>query len=1216
MANDADFYQEYLNKRMLEEGLTPLPNLEEEVQGIQMREAGEREQAQQELDVVPVTPVQLDEDAANEAQLVQAQRDVIGDRSGDGVIKTVAKGLVNGTARAGRSLGQLAIATPVNAAISAYEKMTGTGVDFRLKLPAPAELDTNMAGQLIGGVTQFGIGWYTGGTALKAAKWAQSGTKLAEAVRNVGTGAIADFTAFSADEDRLSNLLIQMDSPILNNAVTQYLATDEDDGEIEGRIKNVAEGGLVGSIVFAAARGIKLGKKALMQGDKVKAGEILEASKKEVADILDNSQESIREQTKDLPDQFDFFKEMGDRPAKSRVVNVTKWDEAQVKETITNIKSFAHAPAETQIKVAKNLLGGKLRVDKLETEQEVRAAMNVMADVQLPKFDTWTHEQQLAAAQARGMDVETLTQYYKLGAVNEHVLLSSEVLLKDQAERVTRMIAKGVDDNLIIPEVMQYQELLNMFASFKNISGRTLDANRIKLELKKGNVEGAQRFMTERFGGQKNFQKFKEAWNASGGDLGEIAALNKTPVGKIIADSALELWKNGLLSGFKTFSVNAVGNVANLYKEIGVRWFQGLAGAGRAALTGADAGMERVYMGESLAMMMAQVDTFVETLQTVGRTVTSGNYLKSFDVPRLGGSDKAELGYMRKISADYWGIGTQPGALARYIEKMSGIPGMKTQSTMRAIVDKSGGIINAPGNLMNVMDEMSQSQARRTQKYALAYRQLMEEGATTPQAMKRLKQVMNDPTFEDNIAESLDEFAKRSTFQTELGPNAIKLQQVIKGWRPLNVPVLEYIIPFIRTPINIFKQGVTEVNPMIAPLSKDFRDGMAAGGIQADEVLGRLAFGTSMATASVVAATSGMITGAGPSDPNLKKALMNTGWRPYSIRVDNGTDANGNKQYKYVGYGRIEPAAWVIGSFATMIETMHYSSTVNPRNQDDFKDYAAAMMSALSEATLDKSFFQGVSQFFQTMADPQRNIQGFVNRYAGSLVPAIVRDVETMMQEVPYLRDIRSAEDAINARLLGQSNKVAVARNRWGDPIEMDEGWFLGARSYFSPIGMSDKYAQPIDLEIKRLALDGVAGPDGALQVFPQAMINMPTRNITRKGMSIPLDSHQYSRLLEIAGKEIKLDTLGIGKEMTMRDALNHLVTKEEVYLSAAPIRQARMIKQVSKGYDKMARDQLFQEYPELREKLEEAERLDIMSKTGVSTPENEFKLLEDISGS
>jgi hypothetical protein len=62
----------------------------------------------------------------------------------------------------------------------------------------------------------------------------------------MSAGAVSDLTVFDPNEGRLSDMLVEFDSPVLNNAVTQYLATDEDDTEMEGRLKNVLEGMLIG----------------------------------------------------------------------------------------------------------------------------------------------------------------------------------------------------------------------------------------------------------------------------------------------------------------------------------------------------------------------------------------------------------------------------------------------------------------------------------------------------------------------------------------------------------------------------------------------------------------------------------------------------------------------------------------------------------------------------------------------------------------------------------------------------------------------------------------------------------------------------------------------------------------------------------------------------------------------------------------------------------
>lgn len=1195
-----DYFNELLEKKRLEKGVIPAPDFnirvstpEGEIESSNIPEPVQVEPAA----ISPMGRDSLKASAANDM--------AYGDSSDDWAVTSIAKGLVNGTIKAGESMSQL-MADGMNLPIKAYEKITGKDIGFRFNAPAPATYEVNTVGSLTQGATQFGLQYYTGGNLLKAAKIMQGGTRGVSIAREMTKGVYADFTAFKGDEERLSNFLTQFNNPALNNVVTQYLAADEDDSDFEGRLKNVLEGGIVGAgidILTTSIRGLKHAKRAAQRGDTKLAEEISLKSRESVEKII---QENADQLELDLDKAVEFEKIS---PNKAEPIEMAGLQPEQAEKLASRLKNLSNRNPAAILDAARPELGN-LNLEHIHTFDDVKGVSSLLGEDLTPKFKEWSLDEQLEMAELYGTDLPTLQRYYKEGVVNENILLSSRMLFDAQSQKITDMIMKNVDDHLLAPEIAQWGEFLNMTSSFSNISGRTLGSHNIRSGLKRNSYEEAASFIAERFGGKDGLQKFKEAWVATGGDIAGLKGLSKQSGWRIATDSALELWKNGILSGFRTMGVNLLGNPLNLQKEIGQRFFQGVAGSVRGAARGST---DHVYMGESLAMMMAQIDSFTETLLSVSRITKNPKYLKDFKLPKSIG-DKAERGYVRKISADNWGIGTAPAAMARYIEKMSGVPSMKVQAGMRWMVDATGSVINTPGNLLGIMDGHAQNVASRSQRYAMAYRKLMSEGASSTEALGRMRELMNDQVFLDNIQESVEEFAARSTFQGELGTFGKAMQNVIKNTRPLDIPVMEFLIPFTRTPINIFTQGVTEVNPVLG-LSSVAR-GVKQGGIAMDEALGRYTFGMSMTAGTIMAVNNGLITGAGPSDHGQKAALMETGWRPYSIRVQDGFDAQGEPKYTYYQYNRLEPAAWLIGSVATMMETMHYTSLTNPNKDRDMQDYAAAYLGALGEATMDKSFFQGVSQFFETMSDPKRHIGTFLNKYAGSMVPAIVRDVNILAQETPYLRKVATMEDAINNRLLGGHKKLAVVRNRWGDPIEMDKGWFLGARSYFSPIGMSDKYAKPIDKEIVRLALEGVEGPDGEKRVYPHALPSMPQKYIERLGRHIRLDAWQYSRMIEIGGKEIKLPMFGEKHgDMNMQEALNHLVTRDKLYqeLTDFPDRQAVLIRKIMEPYDKAAKDQVLLEFPELQKELLEAERYDMMKKTGLQSPEDEYRMLENL---
>ncbi len=121
-----------------------------------------------------------------------------------------------------------------------------------------------MAGGAVEGISQFATGFIPlFGLAGRAGALAKAGT----VTKGVVAGAATDFTFFNGQEARLSNLIQQV--PELQNPVTEFLAYDGDEGELEGRMKNVLEGlGLeaVAGVFIKSLKAIKNGRKAKGEG--------------------------------------------------------------------------------------------------------------------------------------------------------------------------------------------------------------------------------------------------------------------------------------------------------------------------------------------------------------------------------------------------------------------------------------------------------------------------------------------------------------------------------------------------------------------------------------------------------------------------------------------------------------------------------------------------------------------------------------------------------------------------------------------------------------------------------------------------------------------------------------------------------------------------------------------------------------------------------------
>lgn len=103
-----------------------------------------------------------------------------------------------------------------------------------------------------------------------------------DAARGAAAGAVADFIVFSKQDGNLSDLINEY-APALANPVSEYLASDAEDSELEGRLKNTLDGVVFGSVVdlvMGAVRYTKVRNKVLAQGGSAEDARI--AAEKEV----------------------------------------------------------------------------------------------------------------------------------------------------------------------------------------------------------------------------------------------------------------------------------------------------------------------------------------------------------------------------------------------------------------------------------------------------------------------------------------------------------------------------------------------------------------------------------------------------------------------------------------------------------------------------------------------------------------------------------------------------------------------------------------------------------------------------------------------------------------------------------------------------------------------------------------------------------------------
>ena len=261
-------------------------------------------------------------------------------------------------------------------------------------------------------------------------------------------------------------------------------------------------------------------------------------------------------------------------------------------------------------------------------------------------------------------------------------------------------------------------------------------------------------------------------------------------------------------------------------------------------------------------------------------------------------------------------------------------------------------------------------------------------------------------------------------------------------------PWLTILAPFVRTPANIVKFGLKRTP--FAPAFADVRADIVAGGMKQERAIARILWGSSVMIGVGALAQAGYITGAGPEDKEEKAALMATGWRPYSIRV-NGT---------YYEYSRLDPfAQWM---------SMGADLATNDYKNKDAGDIAASMLSSFVNATINKTYMQGLSNFIEFLSDPKRNGGWYVRQQAGTLAQPFTLASNIASENDPYARETNSVLDAIKYRIPGLRQDLPAKLDQFGEPVP-NRTYPGGPFSIAAPIAQSKETTDPVRLEAARI---------------------------------------------------------------------------------------------------------------------------------------------------
>lgn len=577
-----------------------------------------------------------------------------------------------------------------------------------------------------------------------------------------------------------------------------------------------------------------------------------------------------------------------------------------------------------------------------------------------------------------------------------------------------------------------------------------------------------------------------------------------------------ELFISSILSGVQTHVVNVTSNAL---KSIAMPLDTAVASMFKAD------GTDVIGKGEGLAQLKGMWEANIEALDIAFRVLKTGE--------AYGGIDKLDVDYQKAISANALGI-------------KEGVAG--------TMVDVMGKFVRfSTDNLMGAEDAYFKVLNERGKIRQLAHRKANEQGLTGSEYNNFVANFMENTPRDAN--EQAKQAGLQATYQQQLGTAGQGIQKVRE-----NIVGGKFIMPFIKTPINLLYEGFVERTPL-GLASKNFQDAIKEGGAKAQMAKAKMAIGTSVN--SLVLGTfygleygndSGIeVFGAFPQDPKLRQTWKDNGIQENSIAFK---DENGRSSY--VSFDRLEPFNSVFKLYANVMQVQKIANLndLNPDQEKELAKVGAGLSLAFAEATVNQTFMRGIKDTMDalTQGSSVKKLEGIIANYASAFVPnsGALRNITKAFDD--QVKEADGILERVKRGLPLLAKDQPPILDNYGKPMTYDNNFLP---SFYKPgtEGSNDKVRN----EVYRVT-----------DVTKSVPIYKPAKNFG--GYRMTGDEYHYYTSTATTDKVN-------GK--TMYDALKDTINSYAYKKSSDHIK-ALYLNSVRDGYYEYGKAKLFQKYPHI----------------------------------
>lgn len=874
--------------------------------------------------------------------------------------------------------------------------------------------DESMVNAVASGISQFAVGMLGAGKIMAPLKIAQKGLK-AKAAFEVTRGAAAGAVVIDPHEERLSNLVEQF--PVLSSPVTRYLAASPDDSDAEGRFKNALEGiGMDLAIIGVFATSMKALKF-------VKGGQPEEAAKLMIDGHMTPEARTAKAQVAapspanvevDKLVQAETVAKAIKAPKKIKLqADVTVDDAAGIiKGTRNDIKAIDHFGGREEAIAAgykfgsgadlpwqKLTDGDEVNLFVLNTTAELEDQLNAMKGGDILSD---ARVRQMVQQRARLFNEDPDLLFGEVAKAGEQAnsmvanmeasyLIANKMFADtyDVAMKVRNQLFDdwGGDPTAAIEDLrMRLSASASMYGNARSMSsaaGRSMRRMRGQFQISPEDLTKVN---------EMDGDKLADLLYQTKGDPLKMAETMKPSFMQRVLDETTYSLTNSLLWLYPTHIVNTTSNMYMM----AARPTEKLIGS--------------LMMGSKGSPIRKQA--MLEYRYTVGALHDGWeNAVEAF---------KRADSVINPHSSEYFDNGSN---IQQQVLPWRPIESVSELAHNAYVAANYRTIVGLPTRALGMMDELNKTIRYRAVVQARAHVDGLDAGLKEMD----LKQYMEKRMLEafDDAGRGIDPAALKEsqvvTFTQELLPDTLGATtlKARATFKPLHL-----ILPFIKTPVNVLRYA-TKMTPGLNLVQKEYRMMWSGAlGLEAQaQAYGQMSMGLMFMGIAANMAVSGQLTGGGPSNINLKRELLNTGWKPYSFIH---TDADGKRTY--VPIGRFDPVGMPFGMVADLVDMM----ILHPNTREAEKGMGAVAV-ALAKNFSEKTFLQNINQLMRAASNPDQSLEKYIGGIGASAMP--LSGLIRAGNPDPYLRDARGIIDNTMKNLPGYSETLPPQRDVFGNPM-------------------------------------------------------------------------------------------------------------------------------------------------------------------------------------